>query len=124
MATPLPNAQDALPRSWWGMILLFVKSFFKVGTDLTNVVETVVEIADVQVTAASERLNVEVALEQVGHRDQAIARAALANAQSQQALADYAAKSPAMQEFMKNEVERLNKAVDLFMSKRVAAKAA
>ena len=111
------------PKTWWGAVLAFVRAFFAVGIDLTSVAETAVEMADVQVTALAERMEIDVALESVSYRDQAIHRHALANAQSSKALTEFTTKNPEFSGFVKTECDRLEEAVKTYQAKRLARKA-
>lgn len=110
------------PKTWWGAVLAFVRAFFAVGIDLTSVAETAVEMADVQVTALAERMEVDVALESASYHDTAIQRHALANAQSARALTEFTTKNPELSAFVKTECDRLENAVKLYQAKRQARK--
>ena len=111
-------------KSWLSTILVFIKAFFSVATQATNVIGDSVSMAERAVRSAKKRQLIDLTVASRTYREDAVTMAALQRMKTFDVVHDYIKDDPAKANAFAAESEEFNKLLDLEFSKLEAEEAA
>lgn len=110
-------------KSWISVILIFIKAFFRVSTDATNVVGDAVSMAERAVKAAKHRQLIDITIATRNYKAEAIAVAGLQRLKTHNAIQDYIGEDASKAKIFTDETKALDAAIASEFAKLEAAEA-
>ena len=111
-------------KSWISTILIFIKAFFSVATQATNVVGDSVSMAERAVRSAKHRQLIDLTIAGRTYRQDAVAAASLARLKTIDAIKDYVKDDEARASAFASEAKAFNDALNSEFTKLEAEEAA
>ena len=115
---------NQMQKSWVSVILAFIKTFFHVATNATNVVGDGISMAERAVKSAKKRQLIDLTIAGRTYREDAIAVASLQRLKTVDAIQDYIKDSPDKAAAFASEAQAFGKLLDSEFAKLEAEEAA
>lgn len=115
---------NQMQKSWVSVILAFIKTFFHVATDATNVIGDGISMAERAVKSAKKRQLIDLTIATRTYREDAVAVASLQRLKTVDAIKDYIKDDASKAEAFASESKAFNDALNSEFAKLEAEEAA